>query len=176
MKGCNITKGIRDWSILQHENGFAHLNIGGTYETNDGIIPPNIFVRVVTEANGENVIPWKKCLADNKGWEATLDIPCGGLYRIETCIQNNDEYTPDFWSTRGDMIHHIGVGDVFVIAGQSNSVGYGKGEYTDEPELGIHVLKKNGKWDLATHPLGNVQVLTGLTSRLTAPMSDILRG
>jgi len=56
-------------------------------------------------------------------------------------------------STRGDMIHNIGVGDVFVVAGQSNAAGRAKNPVEDAPELGVHLLRDSGVWDLATHPL-----------------------
>ncbi len=53
------------------------------------------------------------------------DIPAGGLYRIESCLKE-EKNTPLEWATRGDCVEHFGVGDLFVIAGQSNAVGYGK--------------------------------------------------
>lgn len=55
----------------------------------------------------------------------------------------------------GDMIHHLGIGDLFVITGQSNSAGYGKDPIFDPPELGIHLLKNNGRWDMASHPFND---------------------
>ncbi|MFW6062107.1 MAG: sialate O-acetylesterase, partial [Planctomycetota bacterium] len=57
------------------------------------------------------------------------------------------------WSLRGDMRHFLGVGDLWVIAGQSNSAGYGKGPYCDPPELGVHLLDNALRWRLATQPL-----------------------
>jgi hypothetical protein len=59
------------------------------------------------------------------------------------------------WGGRGDMRHHIGVGDVFLIAGQSNATGYAKDLGIDPLELGVHVFRANGKWTLATHPLND---------------------
>ena len=56
---------------------------------------------------------------------------------------------------RGDCVHHIGVGDVFVIAGQSNSAGYGKDYISDCLDAGVHLLKNNGKWDIASHPIND---------------------
>ena len=56
--------------------------------------------------------------------------------------------------------HHLCVGDLFVIAGQSNAVGYGKNPVFDPPELGIHMCRSSGRWDLASHPLGDA---TGTT-------------
>jgi hypothetical protein len=115
-----------------------------------------VYARIVREDSGENIIWWTmaKELGERK-WTVTFqNVPAGGLYRIETCLmrplQDNIE-----WALRGDMLHHIGVGDVFVIAGQSNSVGFGKDSIYDCPKLGVHLLKNNGKWDLASHPLGD---------------------
>jgi hypothetical protein len=55
--------------------------------------------------------------------------------------------------SRGDMLHHVGVGDIFVIAGQSNASGRGKDPVYDPPELGVHMLRNSGRWDIAAHPL-----------------------
>ena len=79
-------------------------------------------------------------------------VPAGGLYRLETMMEY--EGWDGLSCTRGDMIHHWGVGDVFAIAGQSNAAGRAKNTVADDPELGVHVLRSSGRWDLATHPLG----------------------
>jgi hypothetical protein len=42
---------------------------------------------------------------------------------------------------------------VYVIAGQSNSAGYGWDFAYDPPEPGVHLLRNNGRWDMAAHPL-----------------------
>ncbi len=51
------------------------------------------------------------------------------------------------------MRHFIGVGDLWIIAGQSNSAGYGRGPIDDPPTLGVHLLRNNEQWTLAAHPL-----------------------
>jgi hypothetical protein len=79
-------------------------------------------------------------------------IPAGGLYRLETRHQPGNQPAGE-WAERGDMRHFLGVGDLWVIAGQSNSAGYGRGPVFDPPELGIHLFRNNGQWALATHPL-----------------------
>ena len=52
------------------------------------------------------------------------------------------------------MVHNLGVGDIFVVAGQSNAAGRSKNTIEDSPELGVHLLRDSGVWALATHPLG----------------------
>lgn len=83
----------------------------------------------------------------------TLQVPKGGLYRIDTCMDLAD--TCGDWSVRGDCVYHVGVGDVFVIAGQSNSAGYGKDFISDAPEAGVHLLKNSGCWDIAAHHMND---------------------
>ena len=59
------------------------------------------------------------------------------------------------WAQRGDTRQHWGVGDVWLIAGQSNCAGYGKDPVEDPSELGVHLLGNDLHWDLATHPLND---------------------
>jgi Domain of unknown function (DUF303). len=149
-----IDKGPMDWQIIQQVNGKADISLSGRWLSVEKLDHPNVLARIVDENTGGTVIPWQS--AEHSGdadWQITIkDIPAGGLYRIETCLDpKNNIFTE--WAIRGDMIHHIGIGDVFVIAGQSNSVGYGKDPVYDPPEIGVHLLKNSGKWDLASHPM-----------------------
>ena len=79
-------------------------------------------------------------------------IPAGGPYRLETRFNPKGNKLGE-WSLRGDMRHFIGVGDIWIVAGQSNASGYGRDGYQDGPEIGIHMLGQNGEWGMATHPL-----------------------
>ncbi|QNK60319.1 sialate O-acetylesterase [Paenibacillus sp. PAMC21692] len=155
--GAIIDKGPMDWQIVQQTNGSANISLSGSWTAKeDNAIEPKVFVRIVNEETGEVIIPWKGSANLGKAqWEITIaDVPAGGLYRLETCLSlNADHYKAMEWAVRGDMIHHIGVGDVFVIAGQSNAAGYGKDPIYDPPELGLHLLRNNGHWALAAHPM-----------------------
>ena len=152
--GAIIENGPNDWQIIQQFNGKADLVVSGKWVHEEELIDLRVYVRLVKEDTGDTVIPWLESedLGGNK-WCLTLkDVPVGGLYRIETCLNQGNSKVLE-WTIRGDMIHHLGIGDIFVIAGQSNSAGYGKDPIYDPPEIGIHILKNNGKWDLASHPL-----------------------
>lgn len=158
--GVLIEKGPMNWQIIQQTQGEADIHISGTY-----IRQPKVkdewdcwvYARVVREDTGDPVVPWKKAelLPENR-WNTVLcRVPAGGLYRIETCLAYSGNDWNMEWGVRGDIIHHVGVGDLYLIAGQSNSKGYGREPVNDPPELGIHVFRHNGSWDLATHPLGD---------------------
>jgi sialate O-acetylesterase len=153
--GAIIQKGPQHWAIIQQENGMGNVSLSGVWAVPEGenVKSLQVYVRVVNEEDASEIVAWHPAsMLVDEAWEITLDaIPAGGLYRLETCLQINDNPALE-WATRGDMIHHIGVGDLWVIAGQSNAAGYGKGPFQDSPQLGIHLLRHSGQWDLATHP------------------------
>lgn len=154
--GVIIESGIQDWQIIQQKNGVGNVNLEGKWYYDKTIKFPEVFVRIQEESSGRSIIPWKKAETDmNGGWKISIsDIPAGGLYRLETCLKTEETVSME-WAARGDMRHYIGVGDLYVIAGQSNSAGYGKDPVTDEPELGVHILKNDDCWGLASHPLND---------------------
>lgn len=166
-KGVAIERGASPWQIFQqNEQGFAVIRLSGTaHRVRQSFELPLEFsavpegaitvkARIALESSGESVCPWTVCQTDADGrWSVTFDrVPAGGLYRVETYMEYQG--WDGLSSTRGDMIHNIGVGDVFVVAGQSNAAGRAKNPVEDAPELGVHLLRDSGVWDLATHPLG----------------------
>ncbi len=152
--GVIIESGASDWQIFQQVNGFAAVTLGGTYHFSDRADEDIIVnTRVVKEDTTETVVAWTaaKKLGDCR-WEAEIAMPVGGLYRIETSITFVGQKEIE-WGVRGDMVLHIGAGDLYVIAGQSNSAGYGKDPIYDPAETGVHLYRNCGKWDMAAHPL-----------------------
>lgn len=165
--GVTITAGAREWQIFQqNEDGTATIALSGRWkrirlsqelplvftEITEG--QPTVKARIALESSGESIVPWKVCDAHEDGtWEIVFPkVPAGGLYRIETYMDY--EGWNGLSCTRGDMVHHVGVGDVFVVAGQSNAAGRAKNPCEDAPELGVHLLRNSGQWTLASHPLG----------------------
>jgi len=154
--GAIIESGLSDWQIVQQDaNGLGTITLQGRWVSEQ---PGVVEVRVVDGNTGVAVnrtLDWQpvEMLADN-AWQITLRVPAGGLYRLETHLKT--ALPPEReWSTRGDMRHFWGVGDLWVIAGQSNSAGYGRGPVYDPPELGIHLFRNSETWALATHPMND---------------------
>ncbi|BBI32870.1 sialate O-acetylesterase [Cohnella abietis] len=166
--GVQIVEGPQHWAVVQQHRGYGDIYLKGISSTKLEITADHalVYARVVSEDGSGAVLPWTLCLmGDGLEWSVTLQaIPAGGLYRIETCLRLDDDQPMEL-ATRGDMIHHVAVGDIWVIAGQSNAAGYGRGPVNDPPEMGIHLLRHSGKWDLATHPFNEstntVQGLNG---------------
>ncbi len=153
--GAIIESGPSDWQIVQQDGqGFATIELSGRWV---GETPGRVQLRLVGEDNSLPVttaLDWSDAETITGGtWKATLrKIPAGGLYRLETRY-NPESNLAGEWSRRGDMRHFLGVGDLWVIAGQSNSAGYGRGPVVDPPTLGVHLFRNSERWALATHPL-----------------------
>jgi len=155
--GAIIENGPSDWQIIQQDaGGFGALIVGGRWVSDP---KGKVELRLAFEESGTSVnhaLDWQaaRTTADGK-WSATLaKIPAGGLYRLETRFRP-DVQTNGEWSPRGDMRHFLGVGDLWIIAGQSNSAGYGRAPVNDPPELGLHLFRNNEQWALATHPMND---------------------
>ena len=164
MHGVFITDGVTDWQIVQHTNGYANLSFSGTWQVPKAAVEIGVksavpLIRVVHQDDNSQIIPWTEANishGDNPchgTWNAEIQVPAGGLYRIETGLYTKS-INPDLrWTFRGDVRVHIGVGDIFVIAGQSNSSGYGRDWAFDPPMPGVHLYRNRKKWDLACHPI-----------------------
>ncbi|MDA0321595.1 MAG: hypothetical protein O2923_02605 [Verrucomicrobia bacterium] len=157
--GATIDSGAQDWQIFQQgRDGTADIVLTGRWKTREPYKMAAVLARIVYEDSCESVSPaldWVPATTRKNGtWTLRLrGVPVGGLYRIETMLQLNGG--PVEWAQRGDLVHHVGVGDVWVITGQSNAAGYGKSPATDAPEMGVHMFHADGSWKLAAHPLGD---------------------
>jgi len=151
-----IDCGPSDWQIVQQSNGVADIPLAGRWQTvvnaNEEWASPIVVTRVVKEETGVLLTRWMpmKTLADGT-WSGVLKaVPAGGLYRLETMLVPKPHVQ---WGAIGQARHHLGVGDLWIIAGQSNSAGYGQGPVWDPPENGVHLYHNAMRWGQACHPL-----------------------
>jgi sialate O-acetylesterase len=79
-----------------------------------------------------------RCGADG---HATLSIPTGGPYRIE--ISGGAPIRAD----------NVYVGDLWLLAGQSNMVGRANLEEVEQPDERVHVLRPKTGWEVAREPI-----------------------
>jgi len=150
-----ITKGVQHWAIVQQVDGYASMKLEAACEAEETFdyARLEVKVRVTLEDTGTLVAQSEACeRVSEQDWIVEIkQVSAGGLYRIEPYLCSTDLSDP--WVIRGETVNHVGVGDIWVIAGQSNAQGAGVGSYADAAELGIHAFRDNRHWDIATHPL-----------------------
>lgn len=103
-------------------------------------------LRSQASAEPDDKTPWRALPFDSraKGFLATLAVAPGGWYRLEVRLRRGREIV----ATAG--VQHVGVGEVFVIAGQSNSANYG--EVRQQPASGLVVAFDGEHWHIADDP------------------------
>jgi hypothetical protein len=109
----------------------------------DGGTPEAIEVKI--EGAGE-AGQWKQIPAtiDGSSFHAVKTIPAGGWYKVEVRAVNGKKVIA------GYAVKHVGVGEVFVVAGQSNSANHGEERQKTKTGL-VSVFNGNG-WQLANDP------------------------
>ncbi len=155
LPGARITQGPADWQIIQRRlDGRADIQLAGTCRGDQGdTVAFAVEARVVDAALNRPAgasLDWQPAqMGDLGAWRVgQRDVTAGGPYRIETRVL----YANGSIGC-GDRIHHLGVGDLWVIAGQSNATGCGRGPAEDGPEPGVHAFRPAEVWGWADHPL-----------------------
>ncbi len=154
-----------DFMIVQQKDGFGEFLF--TYRAPEWIKNPvsdtekryssifsSIDFKLELEQTGANIILKTEVTPiGGNDFNVKLTAPAGGPYTLYSkfiFIDADGKESTFGWTA---FRAHIGVGDVFLIAGQSNASGTGRGLIFEGAELGISTCKRNGKWDIATHPL-----------------------
>ncbi|MEY4939090.1 MAG: hypothetical protein RIQ93_825 [Verrucomicrobiota bacterium] len=150
--------GLSDSQVLQREaNGAASPIVSGASDT-----AGRLFSRV---DNGR----WHELPPVSSGsWKTKLPpLAAGGPYTIQIRFDDGAGKTVGEKSFRD-----IYVGDLWVLAGQSNMVGRARvvpGHATDPR---VRMMALNGVWQVATHPLHDESLPPGVTRPGTGPGLD----
>lgn len=100
-------------------------------------------VRIVTDGKPG---PWRKVDAKftKDGFEGAMEVPAGGWYRMDVRV------LMDGAVAAATAVEHVGVGEVFVVAGQSNSANHG--EEKQSPKSGRVAAFDGRVWRIADDP------------------------
>ncbi|MDR2656838.1 MAG: sialate O-acetylesterase [Oscillospiraceae bacterium] len=150
------SKAVSDFRIFQRNaQGYAEVEFSGVLPA-DKPGGADVYARVLLEDDNSVVLPWKQCERDGRAWRLASALREGGLYRFEACALVPDRpITMIEWTPRVGIARHVGVGEVFMLAGQSNMAGYGRDAAYDPAELGVHLYANDGMWKIASHPLND---------------------
>ena len=132
-----------DHQVVQRQvDNNGSIVIGGFMAT--GEAQPTVLEARIT-ADGE-IGEWKKLVTtfQKSAFRATLKLPAGGWYRLEIRALNGDKIVGEA------TVEHVGVGEIFVVAGQSNSANHGEEKQSTQTGK---VATFNGKrWQLSSDP------------------------
>jgi len=175
-----VESGLTQYQVVQcDQEGLAVLECTGTATPNaDGILE----ARVVREsgAKGKHVaVQWTHA-GESSGstWRARIEgVPVGGPYCLELRLAN----------TKGKVIaegnvENLLVGDLWILAGQSNMHGRGRNIDVETPSDQVHVFAMNDTWRIAEEPLHrlsessdrvhNAEAAPGLVADVTGWVHD----
>jgi hypothetical protein len=94
--------------------------------------------------------PWQRVpISPPCVFDARIAAPAGGWYGVEVRVVHSGELIG------GDGVEHVGVGEVFVVSGQSNSTNYG--EEAQRTRTAMVATFNGADWRLANDPQPGVQ-------------------
>lgn len=138
-----------DYQVFQRRNlTTGAVDVRGTAR----VQADSVEVRVTgTSAGGVLAGGWSPVALDaaTHDFHGSLDEPAGGFYRIEVRLLRHGK------AVAALTVPHVGIGEVFVVAGQSNSTNYGEVKQTTD--TGMVVAFDGATWQLANDPQPGVQ-------------------
>ncbi len=141
-----ITTGLQDYQVLQRdESDRGSILCRGTCQQDGDVV-----ARVLSEGKSPQKLDGHR-VGEAKGgaWSARIrDIPVGGPYRIELKIVGPPGDVLGA-TARGNVL----VGDLWILAGQSNMQGRGAMIGVATPSPWVHCYGMNEKWSIASEPL-----------------------
>ena len=105
--------------------------------------PDSVEARITLEGNAGE---WKRLESkvDRMKFQATMEAPAGGWYRVGVRALSAGNVLAE------TKIEHVGIGEVFVVAGQSNSANHGAEK--QKTKTGLVAAFDGRKWQLANDP------------------------
>jgi hypothetical protein len=132
-----------DYQVIQRSSkANGTINIFGAL-TDTEAKSPAVEARLVVDGKGG---AWRRLAATFTGtkYQAVLEAPAGGWYGLEVRVLDGDKLIAEA------AVAHVGVGEVFVVAGQSNAANHGAEKQTSKTGL---VTTFDGKrWRLSADP------------------------
>ena len=140
-----------DYQVVQRSTAAdGKLIIAGNFiaESKTNALPDKLEVMVTGKSShGELPGNWQPlpCDARVAGFRAELNLPAGGWYRVEVRAFRQGVQMASI------VVEHVGIGEIFVIVGQSNSANYGEEKHTTQ--TGLAASFDGTQWQPAADPM-----------------------
>jgi len=142
-----VTGGLSDFQVLPRDDqDKARACITGLCQPQAGAIEARLCDRGVAVAD----LDWARAGEASDGqWSAEVaNLPVGGPYDLEVRLLDA-EGTP----LASTAVREILVGDLWILAGQSNMQGVGKVAELPPPVAAVHMFSMQDRWRLGREPL-----------------------
>jgi sialate O-acetylesterase len=152
----HITAGLQEEQVLQRDfEGFGQVALKGT-ATGKKTNGKAIEARVVGAGGVVHGQDWRSVgQIQKQAWSAQIaGIPTGGPYRLEVRVAG---------TTAISSVENILVGDLWILAGQSNMEGLGDLVDVEQPDPMVHSFDMADHWEVAQEPL---HTLVGAADRV----------
>ena len=152
-----------DYQVIQRASkGQGTIPIVG--RLSGGPSKGQVEARLVVEGRPGNWRPVAR-LSSSEGFAGSLSAPSGGWYGLEVRAVSADGSLPETTVA----VAHVGVGEIFVVAGQSNSANHG--EEKQQTTTGLVANFDGKKWQLANDPQPGA---SGAGGSFLPPLGDTL--
>ena len=141
-----ITKGPADFRVYQRgPDGLAAITIEG-----ESSVEGDVWACILKEGAPAPVKPWAKIGAVKSGrWSGTVGgVPTGGVYTLHVSCRDAQGQ-----ALAAVEVRNLLVGDLWVMAGQSNMEGAGVLEDVEQPHPLVNLLQSKREWSAAVEPL-----------------------
>ncbi|GMV94775.1 MAG: hypothetical protein AMXMBFR82_45530 [Candidatus Hydrogenedentota bacterium] len=146
VESLEVTEGLKPYQVLQcNESGNARIALAGATSFAG---EATVQVRVQPQSR-VGFWRWLDAGSSRDGsWTAEIrEIPAGGPYRVEIRLRSEGDEVAKV------SIDHILVGDLWILAGQSNMQGVGNNTDVAAPDDRVHMFAMNDEWRAAEEPL-----------------------
>ncbi len=156
-----LQKAPENFSVLSAVGDYATVSVSGILAEDaedDTYLPiafsaEHLYLFVTHEESGAPVCPPVRLVIENDAFACEVCLPVGGPYTMDICVYDTDKGY--FEKLHGACRRHFFVGDVYLIAGQSNAAGKAGGVLHEPMELGVQLLRDLREWDIASAPFSD---------------------
>ncbi len=143
LPSLQITRGLEKYQVIQRDEH----NVGTVRCEGTCAVSGQVWARILRgKVWGKASMVGK---ADGSRWSATIEnISPGGPYDIELSVRS-EEGRVLARTSAGDVL----VGDLWILAGQSNMQGWGDMVDVEEPSPSVHAFESRYQWAVAEEPL-----------------------